>query len=149
MSGYDVRDQNNHHLLFGYRAQPDIKGLVQKIADGSGDNDMIMDLSIAAVLGKKYPEPLKAINFDMALLDEAESKSRSLRTLLGVAKGEVGGDSNAKKNRDAAYTFTKNIVDEIREFGQYVFWRDEVRKKGYASAYKRRSRQAAAAKKNQ
>ena len=35
----------------------------------------------------------------------------------------------------------KVAVDEIRATGQYVFWRDEDRKKGYASNYhKKRSK---------
>ena len=31
----------------------------------------------------------------------------------------------------------KQAVDEIRRHGQYVFWRNEARKKGYVSRYYR------------
>jgi hypothetical protein len=38
-----------------------------------------------------------------------------------------------KEMRDKAYAFMKLAVDEIRATGQYAFWRDEDRKKGYVS----------------
>jgi hypothetical protein len=42
-----------------------------------------------------------------------------------------------REMREKVYTFMKQAVDEIRESGQYVFWREEDRKKGYVSAYKK------------
>ena len=33
----------------------------------------------------------------------------------------------------------KNAVDEIREFGQFVFWRNEERRVGYRSEYFRKA----------
>ena len=38
------------------------------------------------------------------------------------------------------YSTMKQAVDEIRATGQYVFWRDEDRKKGYVSQYLKRVR---------
>jgi hypothetical protein len=87
---------------------------------------------------KENPEPLEAINFEMGLLDEAASKSDELGALLGVAHGEEATDKEAKIMRDKAYTFLKQAVDEIRDYGQFVFWRDESRSVGYASAYHRK-----------
>ncbi|MEQ8471570.1 MAG: hypothetical protein RIC35_10305 [Marinoscillum sp.] len=37
--------------------------------------------------------------------------------------------------RDKAYTFLKRAVDEIREAGKYVFWKDPKRLQGYRSLY--------------
>ncbi len=135
---YDLRDRIVHSMLFAYRKVEDVKSRVQAIADGSGDADMIQDLSDLGVHGKNNPEPLVAINFDMNLLDEAEQKSDELASLLGVAHGEKAIDKGAKILRDKAYTFLKESVDEIRECGRYVFWRDEQRAVGYGSAYFRR-----------
>jgi hypothetical protein len=127
-------------MLFAYRKQPDVKGRVQAIAEGSGDADMIQDLSDLAVHGKNNPGPLAEIKFDMKLLDEAASKSDELASLLATARGEKATDSEIKVARDQAYTYLKEAVDEVREFGQHVFWRDPTRLTGYASAYKRRHR---------
>jgi vacuolar-type H+-ATPase subunit E/Vma4 len=45
--------------------------------------------------------------------------------------------SEAKKIRDQAYTHLKEAVDEIREFGRYVFRQNKKRSRVYASEYKR------------
>jgi len=45
--------------------------------------------------------------------------------------------------RDKAYTHLKQAVDQVRECGQYVFWRNEARLKGYGSRYFRKARAAA------
>ncbi len=136
---YDLRDTLVHHMLYAFRKHPDLKSRVQAIADGSGDADMIQDLSDLGVHGKNNPEPLMAVNFDMGLLDEAVQKSDETASLLGAARGEVK-DKETKVMRDKAYTYLKQSVDEIRECGRYVFWRDEARRVGYASAHFRRTR---------
>jgi len=49
--------------------------------------------------------------------------------------------SAAKKIRDQAFTLLKTAVDEVCNFGQYVFWKDDARKRAYSSSYLRRIRQ--------
>jgi hypothetical protein len=144
-AAYDLRARLVHDMLFAYRKHEDLKGRVQAIAEGSGDADMIQDLSDFAVLGKKHKEPLAAVGFDMALLDEAAAKSQELSSLLASSRGEKTVDSGAKLLRDQAYTYLKEVVDEVREFGQYVFWRDPARLPGYGSAFNRRMRNKSAA----
>jgi hypothetical protein len=61
--------------------------------------------------------------------------------VLAKANGEVGDDDAAKKMRDKSYTHMKQAMDEVRTTGQYVFWRDEDRKKGYVSTYQKRLNQ--------
>ena len=92
------------------------------------------------MIGRTYPEPLEAINFDMTLLDQADAACEELSPLLAVARGEGLEDNEAKLNRDRAYTYLKASVDEIRAFGQYLFWRNPVRARGYASEYLRSRR---------
>ncbi|MBS2099871.1 hypothetical protein KEM10_16395 [Carboxylicivirga linearis] len=51
-------------------------------------------------------------------------------------------DSNESKIiRDKAYTYMKNLVDEIREAGKYVFRKNPKRLNGYSSAYWRKQNQ--------
>ena len=63
-----------------------------------------------------------------------------LSVVLAKANGETGNNVGAKDVHDKAYTYMKMAVDEIRAKGQYVFWRDEDRKKGYVSQYLKRVR---------
>ena len=77
------------------------------------------------------------------MLDEAATQADELSVVLAKANGESGDDAGAKDIRDRAYIYMKMAVDEIRATGQYKFWRDEDRKKGYVSAYFKKKNQAA------
>ena len=136
--GYDLRDQLVHHMLYAYRDVSDVLGRVRAIAEGDGHADMIQDLSDLAALGKRNPEPLKSIGADLKLLDRAAASSATLAELLAKSHGAGGDPSAARVLRDKAFTYLKDVVDQVREAGRYVFWRDRERARGYASAYLRR-----------
>jgi hypothetical protein len=61
-----------------------------------------------------------------------------LADLLSRATSERGDNNQARVTRDKAYTLLKQALDEIRECGQYVFWRNPQRLKGYVSQYHKR-----------
>ncbi len=142
--GYDLRNQLLHSLHYAYRNAADLVGRVSAIADGSGHADMIQDLNDIAVLGKENIGPLQKINFDVALLDQAAGTADKLADLLAKATTDRADNNSARIIRDKAYTHLKQAVDEVRECGQYVFWRsNEARLKGYGSRYFRKVRAAA------
>ena len=134
---YELHDQLLHAMLFAYRKHPNLMATIRAISKGTGDADMFQDLSDLAAHGKNNPEPLTAINLDMTLLDKAATLSDSLATLLAAAHSESAMDKQFKLNRDKSYTLAKRAVDEIREYGRYVFRRDPARRVGYASDYHR------------
>jgi len=68
-------------------------------------------------------------------LDQAANEASDLSVLLARANGERKEQSSPKITRDKAYTYLKEVVDEIYEAGKYVFWKDEARKRGYLSRY--------------
>ena len=137
---FDFRDTLIHTCRYAYRHHPDILGRIAYIAEDYSNADMIQDLQNLAVLGKNNPEPLKAIGFDMEELDRASRMSDEMADLLARANGENSSDHEDKVIRDKAFTYLKEAVDEIRECGKYLFWRNEERLKGYSSAYMRRIR---------
>lgn len=53
-------------------------------------------------------------------------------------------DNELRITRDKAYTFMKMAVDEIRRHGQYVFWKNAQRHKGYISKYHKKQAAKAA-----
>jgi len=132
---YDLRDELIHHFFHGYRKLPDLYSHTRRIAEGSGHADMIQDLADLAALGRQYPEPLIAIGMDLNLLEVADTRSGEMATLLARTNGERMSNSKLKVTRDKAYAFLKVAVDEIRQCGQYVFWHDDERAKGYVSQY--------------
>lgn len=135
---YDLRNQLLHDFRFAYRKDSDLAGRVSQIAEGSGHADMIQDLNDLAELGKANPDQLTAIGFDATLLDTAATMSDEMAELLSRATSDRAGDNQARVTRDKAFTLLKQAIDEIRECGQYVFWHDAQRYKGYISQYHRR-----------
>lgn len=141
-AGYELRDELLHFMRYAYRDHPDIHTRVDSVADGSSDADMIQDLNDLAVIGRENLDPLIAVGFNPAKLDEAASKNKELGDLRADASVDKGADREKKLVRDQSYTYLKQAMDAIRECGQFVFWKDDDRAKGYASEYKRQSRKA-------
>ncbi|MDZ7608592.1 MAG: hypothetical protein U5K79_24085 [Cyclobacteriaceae bacterium] len=138
---FALRDELLHHFSFAYRNDADLMAKVQTIREGSSNADMLQDLSDLHVLGAQFPDPLRAIGMDMTLLDTAANTSDELSVVLGRSNGENGADTGAKIIRDKAFAYMKMAMDEIRATGQYVFWRDENRDRGYVSTYFKRKKQ--------
>jgi hypothetical protein len=135
---YDLRDRSLHTLRYAYRNDSALLQSVKLIDEGAGDADMIQDLSDIAVLGKANPELLQAINFDMSTLEQCEQTSAQMADIRAMANGEKNVTNESLVIRNQVYTLLKTFVDDIRDAGKYVFWRDENRLKGYRSDYQRR-----------
>jgi hypothetical protein len=132
---FDLRNELVHHGFHAFYKLPDLYAKVQKIAEGSGNADMIQDLSDLSVLGLGNKEPFEKINVDIKLFEQAAVLSAEMAALLAKVNGVKQSGHKLKILRDKAYTYVKLAVDEIRRHGQYAFYRNENRRKGYASKY--------------
>lgn len=130
-----LKDELEHTFRFAFRKRPDLLNKVQAIEAGHGHADMIQDLSDLSVLGTANLPLLEAVGFDTAKLKTAETMASEMSVLLATMNGERFDNNQTKKLRDKAYTLLKASVDEIREAGKFVFWKDENRKRGYFSAH--------------
>jgi len=135
---YDLRDELLHAFRFAFRNDSVLLGRVSAIAEGSGHADMIQDLNDLAVLGKENSDALTAIGFDPTKLDTAANTADAMADLLATANGDKAEKNESKVVRDKAYTYLKELVDEIREAGKYLFWRDKQRLTGYSSEFWKR-----------
>ncbi|QGY46585.1 hypothetical protein GM418_23865 [Maribellus comscasis] len=135
---YDLRDELLHVFRFAYRNDAAILNRVAEVAEGSGHADMLQDLNNLAVLGRENANALSAIGFDMTKLDKAATMADEMADLLATANGDKAEQNEAKVLRDQAYTHLKELVDEIREAGKYLFWRNATRLKGYSSKFWKR-----------
>ena len=96
---------------------------------------MLMDLVSLHRMGSTNVDLLKKIDFDFRLLDRAEHLACSLddlRSQKNVEKKEV---SKTRILRDKVYTRLKQVVDEIRRAGRFVFHNDKEKLVGYRSAF--------------
>lgn len=137
-AAFDLRDQLIHTFRFAFRKFEGLLARVDEIALGDTNSDMVQDLNDLSVLGKANPDLLTEVNFDLTLLDTAADLADRMGDLLGATNGERKKDSEAMIIRDQAYTYLKQAVDEIRECGKFVFWRNPDRLKGYVSEYFRK-----------
>jgi len=136
-AAFDLQKQLQHTFRYAYRNNAEALATVDNIAEGHGNADMIQDLSDSAVLARKYTDELVAINFDMTLIDTAETLNGEMADLRALANGEKQGDNEALVIRNQMYTLLKQSVDEVRNCGKYVFWRNAKRIDGYSSRYNR------------
>jgi hypothetical protein len=131
----EMKNELEHGFRFGFRNRPDLLSKVHAIEEGTGNEDLVQDLSNLAVLGKANLALLTTIGITEAKLTAAESKSTEMSGLLALMTGERTENNSAKILRDKFYTLLKQSVDDIREAGKFVFWKDAKRLKGYKSAY--------------
>ncbi|MFA8435621.1 MAG: hypothetical protein ACEPOZ_13965 [Marinifilaceae bacterium] len=135
---FEMQAELEHYFRFAYRNDEVRLKSIMEIAQGSGHHDLIQDLNDYAKIGRKHPEPLQAINFDLTKLDVAATTSDRLGSLLSQVNGARDTNCEAKILRDRAYTYLKELVDEIREYGKFLFWRNEDKLKHYCSERNRK-----------
>ena len=135
---YDLRNEILHIMQFAYRKDIGLSQKATEIYEGNSHVDIIQDLNNVSILGKENSAPLKAVGMDLDLLDQAAAMAGEMTELLGRATVGEGDKSPACIIRNKAYTYLKEAVDEIRDYGQYIFWKNENRLTGYRSSYFRR-----------
>ena len=136
--GYDLRNEIAHHFYYAFNDDPSLISKVNTYLEGTTHAEMIQCLINLSELGQSNQELLTAIGFDLTLLDQAAQKSDELRSLYAAATRDRQDFNEFKKIRDQAFTHVKEAVDKTRKCGQYVFWRNAARVKGYRSNYLRR-----------
>lgn len=128
----------HHDFQFALRKNAKALQVLQATLDGDRDSDTIVDLSSYPEIAKQYPEELEAIKFDQSKLVKAASLAEELLSLQEKVDGvKNSSDRPEKQIRDRAYTYLKQLVDEIRSYGKYAFWNNEEKQKRYASEYLR------------
>lgn len=132
---FDLRDQLLHSFRYAYRKHNDVLDRVSAIAEGQSKVDMIQDLNDLSVLGLKHTEQLEMIKFDTSLLVTSAELSEHLSDIRAMANGEKMEGNASLVIRNEMYTLLKRVIDEIRDCGKYVFWKDEKKLAGYTSEY--------------
>lgn len=128
---FALRDELLHHFSFAYRDRDDLLSKVARIREGGSNTDMVQDLLEEAILGEKNPEPLVEIHFEMDLLAQARTVSHRMSELLAAVNGSDDESSETKVLRDKAFTLLDQADSTIREYGRYVFWKDDDKKDRY------------------
>ncbi|MBN2527122.1 MAG: hypothetical protein JXR76_12065 [Deltaproteobacteria bacterium] len=137
---FDLREELIHAMRFAYRESNEIRTQIEKIADETTEINLIDDLHALATIGRANPRPLRLIGFELAKVEHAAVVSQGMQSLKTGTSYGSNTDDIVQTVRDKAYTHLKEAVDAVRECGQYVFWKDKIRSKGYRSEYVARAR---------
>jgi len=120
---------------FGFRKDTDMLKEITRITEGNNEEDDLKDLNDISVLYKKQPEPLRNINFDFNLLDLAAQYSSELSILRAKKSVGIFEEVDYSELRLKAYWLLKELVDEIRDCGKYIYWDNSEKRKRYTSDY--------------
>ncbi|MCZ4694497.1 hypothetical protein DWB61_05530 [Ancylomarina euxinus] len=133
----EFREDLIDHMDFAYRNNEALISKVAAIKEGDSQADAIQDMSNLSVLGKANLAPLDAINYDTTLLDKAGEDANKMRTLLGDVNGHMYVADETKVVRDQAFTLLKVAVDEVRNYGRFVFRKNVEHVRSYSSKHAR------------
>ena len=86
-------------------------------------------------MGKDNLSPLQAISFDLTLCDKAGKEANRMAGLLAKVNGYIYEDDELKVFRDKAFSLLKEVVDEVRSYGRFVFRKNSDLQKSYTSKY--------------
>lgn len=134
---YTLRNDLLSELEFAFFDDYELKTTIGRIREGNNDADMIQDLMDLSVLGKDHTDLLAKTGFEAAMLDQAETMADQMSVLLAKANGAKESNNESKIMRDKAYIFLKQLVDEVRRYGKFVYRKDPEHAAKYASAYYR------------
>jgi len=136
-AAYALRDRLIDECEFAFYQKPSLLSRIDEVKKGTGHADMIQDLTNLALLGKNNQALLEATHTDVSLLDTALETSDAMANLLAMANGEKVEDNISKRMRDQAYTYLKELVDEVRRYGRFIFRNNKARLVGYQNSYKK------------
>lgn len=124
-----------HNFKFALRKEPDQLKLVGQISKGRGRRDLVLDFKDLEVLGQKNRPALEKINFDFSALAKSAKLHDELSNLLAESNTSEAVVDKNKLIAHQAYTWLKQAVDEIREYGQFCFWKDPLKLSQYQSGH--------------
>ncbi len=134
-AGHAVQSYLIKHYAFAFRKNEELTKSVNKIKEGRGDKDMLLDLLTLNILGKDNLDTLSQMKmFDKSKIDEAKDLHERLSDLYARFTIDPKKVSEAKVMLDRAYTYFKLAADEVKDHGTFVFEGTD-RHRSYVSDY--------------
>ncbi|RUT79859.1 hypothetical protein [Ancylomarina longa] len=132
---WTLQDELLFAFRFAFRDHPELRDKVKWNPKRKNQRFIIQDLRDLAEIGNENLGLLSAINFKPELLEEAILLSQKSAVMLANYHMSHKKSTDSKLLRDKAYTYLKNLVDEIRNAGKYLFRDNPERLKGYKSEF--------------
>jgi hypothetical protein len=142
LEGKRICDVLIHYLYYALKNNKSEYSRVKRISKRTSRANLIQNLIDLGKIGQKYKIELINIGLDLSLLDKAEANSFELARLLAKVNTALMETSPKIELRNKAEAHLKKAVTEIRQVGQFVFWKNDERLKGYTSDYVRKKNDA-------
>ena len=113
---YDIRSG----MTYAFRDYPEYLAKLVQINQGSSFQDTIQDLNDYAVLGRELKSLLDAIGYDYANCERAAALSEAMGLLYAKVRVDSSETSEQFIRRNQAYTYLKNLVDELIAQARYI-----------------------------
>lgn len=133
--GFELQAEFAHYFRFAFHNQPDLLNRVDDITANNGNADMIQDLMDYATLGNDNLPLLQNVGFDTKKLKRAEQLAATLSETLAYNNNDQSQSNELKEERDRTFMHLYDAIREVNRVGQFVFWRNPERKKGYINTY--------------
>ena len=134
-AGHAVQKYLLKNYGFAFRKDKDLMTAVDKIREGRGDKDMLLDLLTLSILGKDNLDLLSQMSmFEKSKIDEAKDLHERLSDLYARFTIDPKQVSEAKVMLDRAYSYFKLAADEVKDHGTFVFEGTD-RHRSYISDY--------------
>lgn len=132
---YSQRNELERHMRFAYSKNPEIEETMPWTTEDLVDTQLIENLRALCAHATEHKPLLLKVGVNPEMVAKAEHLAERLDGLLETAKTQSPEALESKAMRDAAYSFLRLAVEEVRTHGQYAFHGDPERVEGYTSAY--------------
>ena len=129
-----------HFMRYAFRNNAELLERVTRIAGGRTHNDLIQDMNDLYLLAIEHITPLRNVGMDEELVSQMAELNQELSVYNAQARVEHTTKREHKLLRDRIYTQLKRNMDEIRQCGQFVFWKEPARATGYTANHFRKKR---------
>jgi len=133
----ELKQSLMHYLRFVFKRNnmtAELKSIAE-IAKGRGRRDLMLDMMDLHKLAEKHTDLLTTVGVAPSIVDEAAVMFEKLRNILGDINMQPEEVEAKRSMVRKAYTYLWEAVDNIREFGQFVFWKDEKKTDQYRSDF--------------
>jgi hypothetical protein len=134
---YELHDELMDFMEFAFRNRENLLKSLSAIKEGGPKANIIQDMLSLSALGKENLELLEAVNFEVEKLETAAKIAHKMGTLVGEINGKMCFVDEVKLTRDGCYTLLRELVDEVQDYGKFVFRKNHDKRQVYISKYNR------------
>lgn len=130
-----TRDELMFTYKYAFRNNNTLLKELKKINKKNIASELVGDISTLCRIGNSHLDLLQKISFDPHQIQEASLLAREVQDEYSYFIVDTPDKDRIKTLRDKSYTYLKQLADEIKGAGKFVFTKNKERLQGYQIAY--------------